>query len=147
MQSGRRLKFLETEKLIRSQSIQNCTSILVRRVLTYRIACGRNKKGFFHDLNKHIGWCASSTISVQNNNTVMQLQQKSLAVNLRRISLLAWDHHHKCKLMMTVSHCSIDDVIRTIRSSPSTTAGRDGYSYLMIKLLLTSIEDPFVIIF
>ena len=128
-----------------SQSVQNCTSILALSVSVH------NKKGFFRYINKRLGWCASSTISVQKDNTIVygaaaaEVFRREFASNFTprfgsspQIQAIDDGFTH---------NCSIDDVIRTIRSSPSTAAGSDGYSYHMLKLLVTAIKDPLVIIF
>ena len=117
-----------------------------------RLSCNRDKRNFYRYINKRLGRCSPSLTLVQDADKVVhgaaaaELLSKQFASNFTPKSnaapqLLASDSDG---LLLT---CSIDDVIRAIRSSSNSAAGQDGYSNQMIKLLEPSIKYPLLVIF
>ena len=101
MQSGRRLKFLGTEKLVIYVAISSELHFYLGALSAYA-----TRNNFSATLISVCGGLLCRKLPCRKIIPLCtaQPQQKFLVMNLRRISHLARDHYQKCKLMTAVSH-------------------------------------------
>ena len=141
--SGDRSKYCEARNKFRA-AVSSWRAECERNLL-----CGRNKCKFYRYINKRLGRNAYAPIAMkQGNNIVLGVNAAEMLSMECASNFKAYrDGDVECGTSCASENglqlnCSLEDIVRSIRQSPNTAAGPDGYSFSMLKMLEGSIVKP-----